>query len=41
MYRVGQHLVQPPIVRVQAEEKFAYVAPRLDAMTLRTGEDRA
>ena len=38
---VGQHLVQPGIVRVQAEEKFAYVAPRLDPMTLRTGQDRA
>ena len=37
---VGQHLVQPRIVRVQSKEKFAYVAPRLNAMTLRTGQDR-
>jgi hypothetical protein len=38
---VGQHLVQPRIVRMQAEEKVAHVTPWLDPMTLRTGEDRA
>ena len=38
---VGQHLIQPRIVRMQAEEKVAYIAPRLDPMTLRTGQDRA
>src|SRR3990167_9118957 len=37
---VGQHLVQPPVVRMQAEEKVAHVAPWLDPMTLCTGEDR-
>ena len=37
---VGQHLFQTRVVRMQAEEKFAYIAPRLDPMTLRTGEDR-
>jgi len=34
---VGQHLVQPRVVRMQAKKKFTYVAPRLDPMTLRAG----
>ena len=38
---VGQHLFQSPVICMQAEQKVAYVAPRLDPMTLRTGEDRA
>ena len=38
---VGQHLFQPRIVRMQAEEKFAYALPGLDAMAIRTGHDRA
>ena len=38
---VGQHLIQPRIVRMQAEEEFAYIAPWLDPMALRTGQDRA
>ena len=38
---VGQHLVQPRIVRMHAKEKFTYIAPWLDPMTLRTGQDRA
>jgi hypothetical protein len=38
---VGQHLLQPWVVRMQTEEEFPYVAPRLDPMTLRTGQDRA
>ena len=37
---VGQQLVQPRVIRMQAQQKIAYVAPRLDPMTLRTGEDR-
>jgi len=37
---VGQQLVQPLVIRMQAQQKIAYVAPRLDPMTLRTGEDR-
>ena len=37
---VRQHLVQPRIVRMQAEKKLANVTPRLDPMTLRPGEDR-
>ena len=38
---VGQHLVQSRIVRMQAEEKVAYVTPGLDPMTLGAGQDRA
>jgi hypothetical protein len=38
---VGQHLIQSRIVRMQAEEKVAYVTPGLDPMTLRAGQDRA
>jgi hypothetical protein len=37
---VGQQLLQPRIVRMQAQQKIAYVAPWFDAMTLRTGQDR-
>ena len=37
---VRQHLLQAQIVRMQAEQKVADVSPRLDAMTLRTGQDR-
>ena len=33
--------LQARIVRMQAEEKVPYIAPRLDPMTLRTGQDRA
>lgn len=38
---VGQHFLQARIIGVQAEKKFAYVGPGLDAMTLGTGQDRA
>ena len=38
---VRQHLIQARIVRMQAEEKVAYVTPGLDPMTLGTGQDRA
>jgi len=38
---VRQHLVQPRVVRVQPQEEFAYVAPRLDPLAFRTGQDRA
>ena len=38
---VGQHLIQSRIVRMQAEEKVAYIAPGLDPMTLGAGQDRA
>jgi len=38
---VGQHLVQPRVVCMQAQEKFAYLAPRLDPMTLRAGQNHA
>ena len=34
---VGQQFVQPRIVRMQAKEKFSYIAPRLDPMTLCSG----
>jgi hypothetical protein len=37
---VGQHFVQPRVVRMQAEKKFAYIAPWLDPMTFCTGQDR-
>ena len=37
---VRQQLVQPLVIRMQAQQKIAYVAPRLDPMALRTGEDR-
>ena len=37
---VGQQFLQPRIVRMQAQEKVADVAPWFDAMTLRTGQDR-
>ena len=37
---IGQHLIQPRVVCMQAKEKVPYVAPRLDPMTLRPGEDR-
>ena len=33
--------VEPRIVRMQAEEKVPYIAPGLDPMTLRAGQDRA
>ena len=38
---VGQHLLQTQVVGMQAEKKFAYVAPQFDPITLRTGQDRA
>ncbi len=38
---VGQHLLQPRIVRMQAEEKVPHVRPRLDPMALCTGQDCA
>ena len=38
---VGQHLIEPRIVRMQAEEKVAYLAPWLESMALRAGQDRA
>ena len=38
---VGQHLLQPRIVRMQAEEKVPHVRPWLDPMALCTGQDRA
>lgn len=36
---VGQHLIQPRIVRMQTEKKIAYIAPWLNPMTLRAGQD--
>ena len=38
---VGQHLIQPRIVRMQAEEKLAYIAPWLESMALHAGQDSA
>jgi len=38
---VGQHLIQPRIVCMQAEEKVTDIAPWLEPMTLRAGQDRA
>ena len=38
---VGQHLIEPWIIRMQAEEKVADIAPWLEPMTLRAGQDRA
>ena len=37
---VREHLVQPRIVRMQAEEKFAYIRPWFEAMAFRTSQDR-
>jgi hypothetical protein len=37
---VGEHLIEMWIVVVQAEQQFAQIGPRFDAMTLGAGEDR-
>ena len=37
---VGQHLLQPLVICMEAEQEVADVDPGLDAMTLGTGEDR-
>ena len=38
---IGQHLFQSRIIRMQAEEKVTDIAPWLEPMTLRAGQDRA
>ena len=38
---VGQHLIEPRIARMQAEKKVTDIAPWLDPVTLRAGQDRA
>ena len=37
---IGQHLIETRIVGMQAEQQFAQVGPRFDAVTLGAGEDR-
>jgi hypothetical protein len=37
---VGEHLIEPWIVVVQAEQQFTQIGPRFDAVTPGAGEDR-
>ena len=37
---IRKHLIEPRIVVVEAQQQFAQVGPRFDAMALGTGEDR-
>ena len=36
---IGQHLFETHVIRMQTQEEFTNITPRLDPMTLRTRED--